>query len=1511
MGNSNSKKRVALIMFSIIAFLVIGIFTFIHVIKADSAANKITIKNIKMTGIETGTYAFDDDGLNYDNQSITGYIPGSDSSVSNRIVRSFDELKYNFEFRITDKDDDTIDYDERTVNIKVTIPDSISKYVSFEPNINTNINTYTYSFNGIDTYDSFNKSISLYVLGAPNGTIINPKFEIEESTNEDDSYIVTLGSTSFEGEDYNYEFDLEDSNRYKKVSSVAGFTNYMPTIVSSKEANIAFKLLPQVNEGQKVNIDEKRGRYLTYVLGIELVGNDLTNIKGLSMPYGDITFDIETSQVGNETDTVLNNEWGRLYGTDNTGNIESVEVSLPYSASTTDSRKKIFNAGTVSLSNKKVTISDYQIPYSQAKLNADGTSLADKEQMIGTYAFTVFSERKDLDKKNDITSNFKVKNIVIKDTNENNITIDEVSSSNINKYYEFSDYSLIGEFYNTNGNKLSNETNGKGETSRGTSLVYKTTFNYKNTGSTDGFKEIIKIDSNAFRVLSFNSKDDILINVESSDSTFTKDNLDIKFVTGDFNNENYILNESFNRINSNDLEVVTNNCTMDLSSLNSNQIMNLYGGPCIKAKNNTESIYDNIGSAVTSDNKEIPITKIIIQTKNGVKLPNDIKITVDVSLRVKNVSDITRTYQVTAVASTSDSDDELLYYAPRIENGDNSITNPNNYNNTVYQSGSISSIDLDSTWGDSLRLVNYILKQEISVNNKNTDGTVKTTYNVNNGETLYYNIKNSIIDNTVAVGADDSFYVNDIFAVVMLPAGLQYVKDENLDNYLVDINTNENYTYLTYRLPATKPNMPMPDINFKAIIDPSLKGTALPITVKSNMSTTNINKDDNYHLSTFTIYATGIENIIVSQKLGNGSVIEKDTEFSYLLSAYNNTIQDISDYSLIDILPSNKDINGSIIDGSYKTKVTLPNSIGNAKVLCSTQSREILVNDPTSELNEWKECNITNNYESVTAILIKDISIAKNTSTEDIKVTIKPTGNSYNNKYINSFVGGTRRYSLNESNKLEVRVISRTISGRIFIDNDEDGALTQADSYLKDIPVTLYKIGLDNTLLKIDETVTDENGLYVFTNLDVGKYKVRAVYDGKTYDLTYRYQSENEEIDSDGYKVQDGIAEISNKRTPDESDGIRLSREIESISNMNIGLINKKDFSFKINKFITRVDLSYDNMTISNEYLNQKFVKEEVRNTLTTTSKVYYGIKIENDSSVSGYVKVINESIPKGAIFDDKEPLNEGWFYSEGELRNISLSNDLILPGESRYLQIVLTIPPQREAGSYINTVSLLEIERYEAVSNEVKDTNAPVDRFELGESVTYAGINWHVVNVANNGDDQVLTLLEDSNVNKGAHSYNNSTPYKWSDSILNNRTLESFNGSVLYDTSICNDTSGLVNGSYGGTLQSDGTCTSNIYTSSKVRLLSEKEFLNVKNSNIGDLSWLYGDADYWLMNSVSTEITSDDYNSYGELNSNKDVSNKAKYVSKTYSSVLEDNANKNKEIRRVITISNKNIILE
>lgn len=1549
----NSKKKKYLLIGIIGLAFLFGSFWIYSITKANSGRNRINVSYAKMTSVITGEGNFNSDGLNYDSDlapaysAETGYTPGGDANEGNRIVRSFDSLTYKFDLKISPKSGNQEEaYDNRTVNVTVDLSEEEAKYVSFGRNEPTGVTSKVFSFDGLDTYDIFDKAITLYVLGAPNGTKISPKFTIKES--EDEDAPIVLGKN---GETINYAYE---NTSYK---TTADFVNYLPSVVSSKDATINFALLTS-EDSQKATYDGKVGRYLTYVVGVKI--NPETGLKGLTMPTGDITYDIDFSQTGNSA-PIFKENWGRLYGANNVEDISPIVVNLPYSDSSSgNDNNRIQNPGNMELTKKTdtsytVKINGYNMSYSYPQVGADNNGVSDA--YITTGAFTVFSPRTIADSKNDITMTFNVTNGSAKTTSDTTIAIPNVSITNVNKYYENSDYSLDAAFYDyTGSSKLANDynfngvliKNGTGSTSKGTTLQYKTVFNYKKTLSDQGLKEVIKIDDNALRFVPIEDKVDYDIEINCGTEkcpNISKDDFEVKFLTGSFNSENYEINNiSSLNLNDEDVETVTTSCAaLDLSQYNVNQIQNLYGGPCIKAKSGVETEYTRLTEAKDDDGNEIPITKAIVQTKRDVKLPDVATVVIKFNVRVRNVTDITQSYQATAVASTSDYDNKLYYYSPAVNDSENSVCNPNNYVKTVYEGKTPVMLD-DSLFGDSLRVVNFTSREEITVKNKNSDGSLKTNYNTVDNETITFNVKTTIEDNNQNVNADDEWYINSLYVSVFIPKELNYIQDNDMiqPESVSEIPTG---TYLNYRLPYTKPNMKIPEIEFKTKLDPTLVGNAIPLKVISNVSAQNINgEEDNSVIgslsSSFTIYATGLETVIVTQKVGNqGTVVEKDSEFSYLLNAYNNTASDIDDYSILDILPYQGDENESNVNGSYSVKIKLPTNLAGAKVYCSKDIPANIRTDVFDSESNFEECNLIDDYvEKVTAIRIDNIPISRASYMGDIEVILKPTNNKYSNKYTNRFFGALPSGIKDTSNKITVKVVSRKISGRVFIDVSGDGVKDGNEIYLENVAATLYSLDNDNALVEVAKTSTDKNGYYEFKDLDVGRYKVRFYdYNSSKYDLTLRYATEDTAKDSDAYKISDnGDAEISNKKVPDDPNGIRLTRTITSAENMDMGLIPKQSFGFSMRKYITKIDLLYNGSLNTTNYDNQSSVSITVRNSLNATAKVYYGIAITNTSTRAGYVNLVQEDIPSGMIFDKNYQENKDWFEVNGVLQSDTLSDVLIKPGETKYLQIALFMPTSEEARTFLNSASVIESTMYDPEVLPTENVYNNDDSYRVGDSITYAGVDWHVISTSNQEDNsQVLTLLADSGTisTKMGHTTDASATYKWSESNINAYINTSWlntntiDRSYLYDQVICDDASGLESGSYGGTMT--GSCQSGIYANSKIRLLTLDEFTRLTESSNSDLSWLLGNSNFWLQNTdyVTPEYLQRYINVYGNSYSNKEetsqygnvnygilqnsVRNKAMYINSNNNINSTDIANKAMEVRPVITISTNNIVAE
>ena len=622
----------------------------------------------------------------------------------------------------------------------------------------------------------------------------------------------------------------------------------------------------------------------------------------------------------------------------------------------------------------------------------------------------------------------------------------------------------------------------------------------------------------------------------------------------------------------------------------------------------------------------------------------------------------------------------------------------------------------------------------------------------------------------------------------------------------------------------------------------------------------------------------------------------------------------VENYIIEDILPYNKDSRGSDFNGSYEVKVDIPASQSQAKLYCTTKDSKTITGNTNSSDDGFEECT-AGSYVSATAIRITGIHLNNGETMDSIKVTLKTKNNKFGDKYVNSFIGGNNKLKDKKSNVIDYNVISRTISGTIFYDSNEDGIRNENEVLVSGLTVILYKIDSGNLVEAGKTSVTNKNGEYSFTNLDAGFYKVRIEYNSGSYDLTLRYASENRSIDSDAYKIKEGLAEISGKNAPGTVDGIDLTVfENSKAENMDMGLIPRVSFGFEMKKYITQVDLNYNNAINTTKYNNESIVSLNVRNTLNASAKVYYGIAIKNVSTQSGYVKLIQEDIPDGLIFDETDPYNKDWFKVGGVLQCNKLSDRVMEPGDTAYLQIALTMPNRETGNTFVNTVSMLDIETY--IPQELaKEAEFKTDTYNLGEQVSYAGVDWHVVGIKNiSEDEQDITILADSGTIKdaGGHiikmNHTDSGIYKWGESkikdYINSTWLNtnSINAPILRDQVVCNDPSSLDGTSYGGTLAEEGTCTTNDFVTTKVRLLTYNEYRTVKDA-LQDPSWLYT-TDFWLMNTVNSEIQ---YDYYGKQ-SNEGVNLLGVSINAANTRV-DIPANTDLEVRPVITVSSKNII--
>ncbi len=270
------------------------------------------------------------------------------------------------------------------------------------------------------------------------------------------------------------------------------------------------------------------------------------------------------------------------------------------------------------------------------------------------------------------------------------------------------------------------------------------------------------------------------------------------------------------------------------------------------------------------------------------------------------------------------------------------------------------------------------------------------------------------------------------------------------------------------------------------------------------------------------------------------------------------------------------------------------------------------------------------------------------------------------------------------------------ISGTAWLDSNKDGKRDQDEQLLSGITVKLlYK--KDNTVVKDSTTneemtaTTDSNGMYQFDNVLKGEYLVAFLYDASRYSITtYQADGIDEGENSDAIDINmtiDGqrrIAGITNVITIKDS----------NVRDIDIGLYVSEKFDLRIDKYVSKITRTTPTAgTNTFNYSNEKVAKIEVLGSNVGQSNVAieYKIVVTNEGAIAGYAKKIVDYIPQHTNFSTE--LNKNWYLSEnGNIYNSSLENEIINPGESKELTLILTARITEESlGNLNNNAEIYE----------------------------------------------------------------------------------------------------------------------------------------------------------------------------------------------------------------------------
>lgn len=1342
------KIIIGVVVFLLLSF---GIYLFVSA-ENDIYANQVEVSKTSVS-IEDGTP--NNDG-NFDSDDT----PGNDSSINNKIVRSFDSIKYNITYNLGYKSNSTLADEEktaeisRTVIIDVLLPKNVAADVkegdtsNSEGYINKTIITidkveytyYKFEVQGVaHALDSSSNKASITIdkINMKNDSKILPIIRIREKTDE------------------NY-------SDYKNGSTIGNTLELSEVKVSAKD-NYNVKLYNGIVKG-------KESGNATLPIGIAVYIPSSTNkgIKGVQIPD---TLSFNISIVPNPNDSsIVGLPTIDKYKKDGS---DIIIPSLPDSYDNNDNGKVYIEK--VEGKDNIFTLTYSGLTYHDRIINVGTDDNQNNVNYISTNALVVNTTRNT--SKLDITYTISAIGLPNTDISTGN------SITMLDNYTAFvGDYSTKVDFIDLKN--IESSSSSEPVTTKPNSAVYnyneefyiQNKIDYGTIGDDlpNGLTNYLKIDNTAIKLLDVS-------NISEQDKDYY-----IEF-SNQKNKPNYTLQYAVGEWNSNYFTVKSNApsyCPTDLSKVSKEQLMNLYGGPCI-SENSSVKWYDSLSDA--GDENEENLNKIIAVKLN---ITDKYETGLSTILRFKakvqdNTSLIGNTYQVVARGMTEFNGEEFYMYDPSDKNqipvNLSKQSADISYSKTVYNNSTLTVTQSENPtgkFGNSIIVSSAKASiKEITVLDRDGNGSSRGTYYVGSSDPLEIDVKPTIyksdMDATIDSATIDVYLPNSL---VISPQVGDKMYSSTRSDTLTENGITHNYTVYTYTYTSddikydnNSPSGTIPTLKIHANIgmntvtdsnDSGLEakvysriyGTVLPGNSETSIA---INTPEKFRVGE-TSFNIKNNNAIGTLGVSSPTYIDPNGSYTYNMKAAN-IAEDNAELEMLYILPFNGDgvsnTNGSTFDGTLGSSIvgTLPQ--GYTVYYATDKSKTILSNEITSTSSvDWHEwTNYNTSVSGITAIKVVPSSGIKKGAyfldNNGLTVKITTTGNKEGSIYYNIFYmlhknsllcddyneseecskseTGLKTYNSNVST---TSVYNRSISGLVFQDDDYDGFSTYDEPKLSDVIVELYKtdatvsnskkpldVVSDNDK-KVAESVTNSRGEYKFSGLTSGNYYVKYTFDCDKYTATEKNKQDStlgdmSESDSDAVMQAGTCSAVSNILT--------LNNEKVNITHIDLGLRVRQIFDVTLNKYITNVKVNSNKGTQSYDYDNAKKVKIDVKNLRNTTFQVSYLIELENTKYFPGTIGNIIETIPDGMTFNPDLPQNKGWYESDGNLYYSDLSSTLLMPGEKHYVTIVLDLSTN-SGGDYINFVATSDLRVKSIVNSFVElpeDTETTIDgSTEVGE---------------------------------------------------------------------------------------------------------------------------------------------------------------------------------------------------
>lgn len=537
----------------------------------------------------------------------------------------------------------------------------------------------------------------------------------------------------------------------------------------------------------------------------------------------------------------------------------------------------------------------------------------------------------------------------------------------------------------------------------------------------------------------------------------------------------------------------------------------------------------------------------------------------------------------------------------------------------------------------------------------------------NNRSKQYPIQKDVIIPNIIKVTNKTEELMEDVLVNVIIPKEFEYYnlsEIENKNDYTIVSNSNNVLTFKINKI-ASK-NAKIYQLALKMIDEnPSSSSVQLKYFVNQN--------ENIYYSNDLELLLTKQNKSVIDATFAPNiteETVKTGDALVYTLTLKNNG--NVEDRLIVkEIIPEAAVITNAYIQANGENSViedTQDNQIIETIFIKPEEEKQLVVETQIDESKTGKEeitanAVVTGNYLDET--IEKEIA-------HKLQANIKPADEEQENP---TTPEPTEPTNLDEPTTPGTLDTKQTISGIVWLDSNKNGIRESSEKRIPGIKVILANITTQKYVTdekgNILELTTNENGEYKFENISDGSYMVVFAFDNTKYRNTeYHATSATNATNSD---IISSKLLTNNEETKYGVTDTLVLKE-NSLENIDAGLIENEIFDLSINKYVNKVTVQNSSGTTLKEYNKEKLAKLEIdsKNLTGSTLLVEYQIAVKNEGEIAGYANEIIDYMPKDLTFSSE--LNKDWYLStDGNLHTTTLSKELIEPGETKTIKVILT----------------------------------------------------------------------------------------------------------------------------------------------------------------------------------------------------------------------------------------------